>query len=401
MSQISSIVLYFHAMKINEVRTPAHVIAFITIILFIVARWVVVGYDFSAFFAAGTDFVDASKTPMPVVVQPGQGYDGQFFYRLALNPFDFSPEKYGVQFDFPSYRSQRIVYPLLAWLFSFGGHPRLVPFALVLVNILSFAGTFFFVQRITNKLTGNSMLALYPLVVFGLYMSVAKDLSEVTELMFFTGTIWYLLNASWKSFAIFASLTLLTRETAVVALAPLSLWLFFQMHTNRTLKTFYLLIPFIVLIVWKYYVNVLTNTSLATEGSKNMNFPFTGIYPGFMANFDFSTTKNSIQFLFWVAYFGWQLWFLKIILLTILKNFGAQIELIKPLSVIYVSWLLFAICLSPAIYCDDWSFVRVFSLWNMTGFLILICANNKVGNRFLLFSIGLLFLTIIRLIIRP
>jgi hypothetical protein len=44
------------------------------------------------------------------------GYDGQFFYRLALEPFSTAERVDGIAFDAPAYRQQRIGYPLLAFL---------------------------------------------------------------------------------------------------------------------------------------------------------------------------------------------------------------------------------------------------------------------------------------------
>src|ERR1035437_8242846 len=80
-------------------------------------------FNFSYFIVAGSDFVNSDKTLSPIIIQKGQGYDGQFFYRYALNPFDFNKNDYGVNVDHPPYRIQRIAYPLFAWSLSFGGIP--------------------------------------------------------------------------------------------------------------------------------------------------------------------------------------------------------------------------------------------------------------------------------------
>ena len=72
-------------------------IAFSVVLLLLAGRMVRGHFDASYFIVAGTDFVDGGKTTTPIVVQNGQGYDGQFFYRYALNPFDFDSHKYGVK----------------------------------------------------------------------------------------------------------------------------------------------------------------------------------------------------------------------------------------------------------------------------------------------------------------
>ena len=50
------------------------------------------------------------------VYEGSSGYDGAFVYRLALDPFTEQPVAHGITLDNPSYRQQRIVLPLVAWL---------------------------------------------------------------------------------------------------------------------------------------------------------------------------------------------------------------------------------------------------------------------------------------------
>ena len=89
-------------------------------LLLVLGRLAISGFDASYFIVAGTDYVDAHATPTPIALQPGQGYDGQFFYRYSLSPSDFSKQAHGVTVDHPAYRIQRIAYPLVVWLLSMG-----------------------------------------------------------------------------------------------------------------------------------------------------------------------------------------------------------------------------------------------------------------------------------------
>ncbi len=358
------------------------------------------GQDISAFINAGSDYTNVSATPTEIMVRQGQGYDGQFYYRLANNPTDFSKTRYGVTLDHPAYRAQRAGYPVLAWLFSFGGRPHQIPMSLVLVNIFAFAGIFFFTAMITRKLEADKLLAFFPLVLFGIYMAVAKDLAEVTELFFFTGTIWFLLDKKWWWFSIFSTLMLVTRETTLVAFVPLALYLFFNEKQHRLTRFVHLAIPLLIVLTWKCLVLEFSREAESTAGSGNIGLPFAGIWNGFVANFDFSTPQKILQLSFWLAYFIWQIWFVGLVFIAAAPRFPIHTDFIKPLIIIYVSWLFFALCLSGAIYSDDWSFVRVFSLWNMTGLLIMISQNKKPGKLFVIYSTILLALTIIRLIIK-
>ena len=380
-----------------------YLVGLLLLLTFVSGRYLIGGKDFSYFFVAGTDFVDNTQTPTPVIVQPGQGYDGQFFYRYALNPIDFSKTNYGVTVDFVSYRIQRICYPTLAWIFSFGGTPQLVPFALVLVNILAFLGILIFVQKLIQLTQSSIDNLVLPLFLFGIYMSVAKDLSEVTELFFYIGALWFYFNNSFIKFSFFALATLLCRETSLLAFVPLMGYEIFASLRAKKLevKLIWMTLPLICFVFWKGYIVINTPADSAFNGSGNIGWPFLGIIQGFIGNLNFSNIKNIFQLTFWILYFIWQLWLIKLVISFLFKSDFNQSNHLVPLSWIYVTWLLFSIVLSAAIYVDDWSFVRVFSLWNLTGMLILILGRKNLSFSFQFYSWVVLILTLSRLIIRP
>jgi hypothetical protein len=62
-----------------------------------------------------------------------QGYDGQFFLTVALDP-GLKSEKSLASLDYPRYRYRRILFPVFGWLFGMG-NPRWIPFAMVCLNI--------------------------------------------------------------------------------------------------------------------------------------------------------------------------------------------------------------------------------------------------------------------------
>src|SRR4051812_41535614 len=65
------------------------------------------------------------------------GYDGQWYYDLARNPFDPA-----THVDKPAYRSARLLYPLLV-RFLVMGHDEFIPMTLFLVNLVAIiAGTY-------------------------------------------------------------------------------------------------------------------------------------------------------------------------------------------------------------------------------------------------------------------
>ncbi len=64
------------------------------------------------------------------------GYDGQYFYAIARNPW--RRLSLADEIDCPPLRHARILYPVAGWLLS-GGQPRLLVWALPAVNLLAIA----------------------------------------------------------------------------------------------------------------------------------------------------------------------------------------------------------------------------------------------------------------------
>src|ERR687883_290318 len=84
-------------------------------------------FDYSSFVVAGDEFCNPAQVPKGLtVLRNSAGYDGQFYYRLALTPFTSQATEFGIRIDAPPIRQQRILYPLLTWILSLG-LPSVVP----------------------------------------------------------------------------------------------------------------------------------------------------------------------------------------------------------------------------------------------------------------------------------
>jgi hypothetical protein len=122
--------------RINSPRWTCAIVAAVYL-AFIMLRLAAGGNDPSIFVLAGDKFVDAKHAPESLkVLTNWDGYDGQFFYRLALDPFTTKQTDFGISLDLPPWRQQRIVYPALVWLMSLG-RVELVPWMLIAVNYVA------------------------------------------------------------------------------------------------------------------------------------------------------------------------------------------------------------------------------------------------------------------------
>jgi hypothetical protein len=188
------------------------------------------------------------------------GYDGQFYYFLAADP------AHGKDYmDAPGIIYSRIGYPITARALS-GGNPVLVPYMMVLVNVLAaVAGTLavaFFLRRNGLPPALALVYGLYP----GLVMSVIRDLTEPLAFALAAGAlVVFDARSKWRllgSGALFG-LAMLTRETvalfpAIISLALLvgfgnaSEWRFRLRWGNIARSVAFAELAFAPLLVWRH-----------------------------------------------------------------------------------------------------------------------------------------------------
>lgn len=376
------------------------------IVLFVVARFSFGGFNFSHFIVAGSDFVQADTEHPNLIINEGQGYDGQFFYRYAHNPLNFEKTAFGVTVDHIEYRIQRIVYPAIVWLISLGGNKTLIPFLLVLLNALAFMGIFFISLKIREHYNADKLLAILPIFLFGAYMSLARDTSEIFEVFFFSLAIYSIIKENVFLFTLSILLSIFSRETSLIAIGPLTfLYVLKLIKANKLnglliLKLISLSIPFVAIVCWKYYLHVSIHSEVLVDGSQNLSLPFVGVYYGAINNFNFSDDKSTFETIFWFLFLVWNIVFVISVIKTINFKQIIQLDVASMLSIVYLFWAIFSLFLGTAIYVDDWGFVRIFTLWNMIGFIIIMINNRMLKKYLLSYSCLILFLFIIRLIIR-
>ena len=179
------------------------------------------GGDITRFVRAARPYAHRNGVPRGLLVFPGNGYDGQFYYRLALDPADLHRTAFGITMDAP-FRMQRIGYPALAWIVSAGQHAW-VPVALVAVNVLALAAVGLAGGTLARDAGRHALWGLLLAGYFGFFMSAGNDLTEpVAAACLLGGIIAYRRGRPVLAGAAFGYGTL-TRET--VLLVPLALGL--------------------------------------------------------------------------------------------------------------------------------------------------------------------------------
>jgi hypothetical protein len=201
--------------RANHPAVPG-VLALLGWLGYVLARWQVwANGHITLFIMAGHTYTDPARLPHGVLRVPNAGYDGQFYYRLALDPANWRKTAFGITMD-QSYRYTRVGYPALAWLAAFGQH-QLVPFALVAVNLLGVAAMAVLGGMFARDSGRHALWGLAFAAYFGLVISVGRDTAEpVAEACMLGGLLAYRRARPVLAAALFAY-GAITRETILFA----------------------------------------------------------------------------------------------------------------------------------------------------------------------------------------
>lgn len=197
-------------------------IALLAALAFVLARWQIWGKgDITRFILVGRHFATPSQLPPGIAVAPTYGYDGQFFYRLALNPVNFSHIAYGIRVDQP-YRYMRIGYPWLTWLASFGQHV-LVPVMLVVINIVAIGAIGYLGGMFARQGGRHALAGLVLPAYFGLLTSLSRDTAEPLAAACLLGGLLAIRARRPVLAGLLLAYGALTRESVMVAVAAVAI----------------------------------------------------------------------------------------------------------------------------------------------------------------------------------
>ena len=144
---------------------------------FVLARWLVWAHgQITLFIMSGVTYSHPGQMSPRIGHVPLAGYDGQFYYRFARNPFNWHATAYGITIDH-NYRYTRLGYPLLTWVLS-AGQARAVPVVLIAVNLACVAVIAWLGARFARDAGRHALWGLLFAAYFGLVISVGRDTSE-------------------------------------------------------------------------------------------------------------------------------------------------------------------------------------------------------------------------------
>lgn len=392
---------------INSPWGPA-ALAFVAYGIFVLERLRLFHGDVSRFVAAGDTFFTAGPAARVglTVIHHNVGYDGQFYYLLALNPFGPHPALTGAMFDTPAYRAQRILYPFLVWLLTLGGHARFVPLVMLLVNFAAVVACAALAALVVRRLGAAPSLAAIVVFYPGLLLSLGRDLSEPLALACALGGVVCALDRRWRWAALLLSLAVLGRETMVIfALALMLAALMARLTPLPALRLPAVrlvareewqgvalagLAPVVVGAAWQVVLLLRWGQmGLFADGPKNIGAPLGGIRE---ALYYWPTLPWPAEYLRTNQAEGLYLLALAALVAATLvtRRSGAF------LGLAWAGYLLMGLCLSLVVWIEDWAFMRAMMEYGVTSLLILTTARPSLRQAALLATMivwGLVFVT--------
>jgi hypothetical protein len=253
--------------------------------------------DASRFVVAGDVHTSRRDAPTDLFVTHGDGYDGQYVYRLARDPFDLADRADGITFDV-AMRRQRIAYPAVVFAVTLGAGSA-VPWALILVNLAALTAIAGFGGAIARDAGRHAFWGILPAVYFGLVFSTARDLTEVVECAFLVGGLVALRRERWWIAALALAAAVLARETALVAVAAYGAWRVIEILRRRRsvgAADAAWVVPVGAFGVWQVVCATAGTLPVATRGGNGTTWPFRELASGAEHWFDYLSEAAGILF---------------------------------------------------------------------------------------------------------
>lgn len=241
-----------------------------------------IGYDgnATAFIGFGEEAVAtrayAEERLGEVVLREQQGHDGKFFFIQANDPWLLEPSENAALLEPPVYRSQRMLYPVLAGVMGVLG-PEAIVWGLVLVNIIAMALGTYATARLARLLGGSEWWGLAFVLNFGLLFDLKNDgAGIVAACLAVWGVLMLYRGQYWWAIGFFAG-GVLAREVMLITAAGAAAWHWFEGRRQKALATS--TIPLISLAAWIVYVTARLGSDQASVGA--FSAPFVGLVEAF------------------------------------------------------------------------------------------------------------------------
>ena len=360
---------------VGGLDSPALVAALTAVaaIGFVIARLELVAHgDISRFIDVGSAFSNPAQLPHGVAIVPGGGYDGEFYYRLALDPADLHRYAFGITLD-NAYRLQRITYSVLAWLTA-GGQQRLVPYSLVAVNVLALTVLAWLSGALSRASGRKAIWGLLIVGYFGFLFSLGRDLTEICEACFVVAGLLALRHRRPVLAGGVLAAAVLSRETALVVVAGVAFVSVVDIARRRRRPGWWdvaWLLPVIAYVGWQLVgLAAYGSLPLKSDSDNNLTYPLTAMVDAIGHYFQLLPSQHAV---IWIVEAG--------LLMLVASLAAVTLRISRSTTAEKVAWavsVLFVLCLSRTIWYSHADF-RGFEDVYVLSVVILLGSDRRLG----------------------
>jgi hypothetical protein len=343
---------------------PLVVVAVAAVVVGIILRaayYHVYQAQLTGFLNVGQDF--AQRAGLPGLASSPYGYDGQFYYFLALRPQYFLScvhPTLACPIDAPVYRMQRVLFPMTAKILSLG-NPSLLPLAFLEINVVSIlvcvavAGQWFAEAGLSR------WLGLAAGLCCGQLIGLLRDVPDPYGVMWFVLTLYLLQRRRVVLAALCGAAALLTREQFLLFLPLLALPWIFERRWGLLAQS--ALITFGPFIVWQLVLHALYGQWPLTQSSKSaplVPVPFSALWQ----------LRHSNQFVLLATCVAVPIVAVAALSILALWRDGPAVFTLDPLPLVVVAYCLLISVTGVINWADVWAAARLAAPAMVVGLLV-------------------------------
>lgn len=340
---------------------------------------VLAGGGLSAPVVAGDAFVGPDRPrDLAIVHEDSTGYDGQFVYRLALDPFTRTETAYGITLDNAPYRQQRVGLPLLANALDRAGIP--LSLALLLVNAAALVAAAAAGAALARRQGRHALWGLLVALSPGLVVAANRNLTEPLQMAFL---LWGLV--AWTSrrpvlaTAAFTA-AVFTRETSIVVLFGLGLWEAYRAlrgpgRRAAAARGAMLFVPVATFAAWQAHLHGVWGEVPVRANDGNVGTPFARWATSFLAGggdwSDWTTTDALLAHL-WVGE--------RLVLATVLAVTAISLARSTVGNGTKIGWAVAALLALSVSWTRDVAFLRAANEAIVLAVVVLLGARTRAAT---------------------
>lgn len=209
-----------------------------------------------------------------VYLRAAQGHDGKFFFVQANDPWIVNPDENAQVLDRPLYRSQRMLYPVLAGGFGIFS-PETIVWTMIVVNILAFGFGSFATAELARTMNMSPWWGLAFTLNIGLVSELNIDGAGIVAAAAAFGAIaLFQRDKPWWAIGLLVA-AVLSREAMLIVAAGSAFWMW-RYKRDRRLALLSFGVPVAAVGLWALYLRWRIGWEAGVSEVQEIGIPFVG-----------------------------------------------------------------------------------------------------------------------------